>query len=53
VESDADVKEIYESKGSALYFVTDPKKRLTKFNQLQDGENYGIYSLFELSFIFA
>lgn len=50
VESDADMKEIYESKGSALYLITEPKKRLTKFKQLKDGEKYGVFSRYEQSF---
>lgn len=50
VESDADMKEIYESKGSALYLLTEPKKRLTKFKQLKDGEKYGVFSRYEQSF---
>jgi hypothetical protein len=50
VESDADMKEIYESKGSALYLISEPRKRLTKFKQLKDGEKYGVYSRYEQSF---
>ena len=50
VESDADMKEIYESKGSALYLLTEPKTRLTKFKQLKDGEKYGVFSRYEQSF---
>ena len=50
VQSDADMKEIYERKGSALYLITEPKKRLTKFNQLKDGGKYGVFSLYEQSF---
>jgi hypothetical protein len=46
VGSDADMKVTYESKGSALYLVTDPKNALTKFNQLQDGEKYGVLSIY-------
>ena len=44
------MKEIYESKGSALYLLTEPKKRLTKFKQLKDGEKYGVLSRYEQSF---
>lgn len=44
VECDDDLKEIYESKGSALYLVTEPKKLLTKFKQLKDGEKYDVFS---------
>jgi len=43
VECDADMKEIYEGKGSALYLLTEPKKRVTKFKQLKDGEKYEIF----------
>jgi len=50
VESDADMKEIYESKGSALYLLTEPKKRLTKFKQLKDGGKYDVFSRYEQSF---
>ncbi len=50
VEGDADMKEIYERKGSALYLITDPEKRITKFNQLKDGQKYGVFSLYEESF---
>ena len=50
VENDADMKEIYENNGSALYLITDPKKRLTKFKQLKDGEKYGVFSRYEHSF---
>jgi len=50
VGSDADMKEIYESKGSALYLLTEPKKLLTKFKQLKDGEKYDVFSRYEQSF---
>jgi hypothetical protein len=50
VESDADMEKIYESKGSALYLITEPKKRLTKFKQLKDGEKYSVFSRYEQSF---
>jgi hypothetical protein len=49
VECDADMERIYESKGSALYLITEPKKRLTKFKQLKDGEKYGVFSRYEQS----
>ena len=50
VECDAHMKEIYESKGSALYKITEPKKRLTMFKQLKDGGKYGVFSRYEQSF---
>ncbi|KAJ2986781.1 hypothetical protein HDV02_006571 [Globomyces sp. JEL0801] len=50
VESDADLKEIYESKASALYLIGEPNKQLTKFRQLKDGERYGVFSRYERSF---
>ncbi len=50
VESDADLKEIYESKGSALYLISEPKTKLTKFKQLKDGEKYSVFSRYEQSF---
>jgi hypothetical protein len=50
VEGDADMKEIYEGKGSALYLITDPAKKITKFKQLEDGQKYGVFSRYEQSF---
>jgi superfamily II DNA or RNA helicase len=50
VECDADMEKIYENKGSALYKITEPKKRITKFKQLKDGETYGVFSRYEQSF---
>jgi hypothetical protein len=50
VECDAHIKEIYENKGSALYKITEPKKRITMFKQLKDGEKYGVFSRYEQSF---
>ena len=50
VESDADMEKIYEGKGSALYLISEPKKRLTKLKQLKDGEKYGVFSRYEQSF---
>ena len=50
LENDADMEKIYESKGSALYLINEPKKRLTKFKQLKDGEKYGVFSRYEQSF---
>ena len=39
VESDADMEQIYGNNGSALYLITEPKKLLTKFKQLKEGES--------------
>jgi hypothetical protein len=50
IESDADVKEIYEGKGSALYQITQPKSRVTKLKQLKHGEKYDVYSRYEQSY---
>lgn len=50
VECDVDMKEIYESKGSALFLITEPKKLITKFKQLKDGEKYGVFSRYGQSF---
>lgn len=50
MENDADLKEIYEGKGSALYLLAEPRKLLTKFKQLKDGEKYGVFSRYEQSF---
>ena len=50
VENDADLKQIYGGKGEALYQLANPKKRITKFKQLIDGEKYNVYSRYEKSF---
>jgi hypothetical protein len=50
VESDAEMKEIYEGRGSALFLITEPKKLVKKFKQLKDGAKYGVYSRYEKSF---
>ena len=50
VESDQQMKEIYENKGSALYHINEPKKSLTTFKQLKNGEKYAVYSRYEQSF---
>jgi hypothetical protein len=44
------LKQIFEGKGSALYQLTNPKKRITMFKQLIDGEKYNVYSRYEKSF---
>jgi hypothetical protein len=51
VENDVDLKQIFEGKGSALYLLSNPKKRITKFKQLIDGERYNVYSRYEQSFV--
>jgi hypothetical protein len=51
VENNDDLKQIYEGKGSALYQLTNPKDRVTKFKQLIDGEKYNVYSRYEQSFV--
>jgi len=40
VENKDDLKQIFAGKGEALYQLSNPKKRITKFNQLIDGERY-------------
>ncbi|OAJ42894.1 hypothetical protein BDEG_26286 [Batrachochytrium dendrobatidis JEL423] len=40
VENDADMEDIYEGKGSALYKLSDPKKQITLVEQLINGEKY-------------
>ncbi len=45
-----DLKQIYGTKGEALYLLSDPRKRITKFKQPIDGENYNVYSRYEKSF---
>ena len=51
VENDADLKAIFEGKGSALYLLSDPKNLFTKFKQLIDGEKYNVYSSSKTIFI--
>jgi hypothetical protein len=51
VENDVDLKQIFEGKGSALYLLSNPKKRITKFKQLIDGERYNVYSRYKQSFV--
>jgi hypothetical protein len=50
-ENNDDLKQIFEGKGSALYQLTNPKFRVTKFKQLIDGEKYNIYSRYDQSFV--
>ena len=50
VENDADLKQIYEGKGSALFQLSNPKDRVTKMKQLIDGEKYNVFSRYEKSF---
>ena len=44
------MKQIFARKGEALYQLTNPKKRVTKFKQLIEGEKYNVYSRYEKSF---
>jgi hypothetical protein len=46
VESDADIKQILGHKGEALYLLSNPKRRITKFSQVKDGDKYGIFSAY-------
>ncbi|KAJ8322660.1 hypothetical protein O5D80_008203 [Batrachochytrium dendrobatidis] len=50
VESNDDLKQILEGKGSALYQLFNPKDKIIKFKQLIDGEKYNVYSRYERSF---
>ena len=50
VENEADLKQIYGGKGEALYLLSNPKDRVTKFKQLIEGETYNVYSRYEKSF---
>jgi hypothetical protein len=50
VESDADVKDIIGKKGEALYKISNPNERITKFKQIEDGEKYNVYSRYLKSF---
>ncbi len=51
VANDADLKAILEGRGSALYQLSNPKKGITRTDQLIDGEKYNIYSRYEKSFV--
>jgi hypothetical protein len=51
VRKEADLKQIFEGKGSALYLLSNPKKRITLLEQLVDGEKYNVYSRYEKSFV--
>ncbi|KAJ8322731.1 hypothetical protein QVD99_007629 [Batrachochytrium dendrobatidis] len=51
VENDADMEDIYEGKGSALYKLSDPKKQITLVEQLINGEKYNVFSRYERSFV--
>ncbi|EGF76398.1 hypothetical protein BATDEDRAFT_92756 [Batrachochytrium dendrobatidis JAM81] len=50
VESNDDLKQILEGKGSALYQLFNPKDKIIKFKQLINGEKYNVYSRYERSF---
>lgn len=50
VESDADVDRIIGKKGEALYKISNPNERITKFKQIEDGEKYNVYSRYLKSF---
>lgn len=50
VENDVDLKQIFEGKGSALFLLSNPKKLITKFKQLIDGERYNVYSRYEAKY---
>ncbi|KAI8896917.1 hypothetical protein BC833DRAFT_658974 [Globomyces pollinis-pini] len=50
VENDADIIQIFEGVGSALYSLTNPNKCITKFKQLVDGEKYNVYSRYNRSY---
>ncbi|KAI3655834.1 hypothetical protein MP638_006493 [Amoeboaphelidium occidentale] len=51
VENDAGLRGIFENKGSSLFRVSDPDKKITSFLQLEDGEKYEVHSRYEKSFI--
>lgn len=50
VENIADMKEIYEQKGSALYKLGQPNHIVTKSNQLIEGGKYSVISPYDISF---
>jgi hypothetical protein len=51
IETDDDLKQIFEGKGSALYLLSNPKKRVTSMTQLIHGEKYNVFSRYEKSFV--
>ena len=50
IESDEDVKAIIGIKGEALVKLSQPKKRLTKYSKIEDGEKYRVFSSYLQSF---
>jgi hypothetical protein len=48
--NEADLQQIFGERGTALYQLSHPKKAITKFKQLIDGEKYNVYSRYEQSF---
>jgi hypothetical protein len=50
IESDADLRQTFEGKASALVKIFDPANRITKFKHLENGEKYRVYSRYEMSY---
>jgi hypothetical protein len=46
-----DLKQTFGTKGEALYKLSHPRVRITKLEQLEDGEKYNIFSRYESALI--